>query len=112
MTMVSCVPHLRDFFLVINGLVWNTPLTNLAKLGSQGPSDPWDFVFPRKVGILEEQQAFWASIFPQSEMRAATWEIDLSSHSWFPWEIPGFFLGAFHGRFPNMIRDGWVVHPK
>ena len=24
-----------------------------------------------QVGILEEQQAFWASIFPQSEMRAA-----------------------------------------
>ncbi|CAE7866987.1 cal-1 [Symbiodinium sp. KB8] len=24
----------------------------------------------REVGILEEQQAFWASIFPQSEMRA------------------------------------------
>ena len=23
-----------------------------------------------EVGILEEQQAFWASIFPQSEMRA------------------------------------------
>lgn len=35
-----------------------------------GVDDAWVATAMREVGILDDQQAFWASIFPESEMRA------------------------------------------